>query len=70
LGVTIEIKNQRLSFFEELKRRSVFKVGIAYIVMAWVALSLQSKRRCKPVKKQCNCSQIIPAVTWLVVMRI
>ncbi len=27
-----------MSFFAELKRRNVFKVGIAYVLMAWVAL--------------------------------
>ena len=29
-----------MSFFEELKRRSVFKVGIAYIVVAWVIMQV------------------------------
>ncbi len=29
-----------MSFFNELKRRNVFKVGIAYIVMAWVAMQV------------------------------
>ena len=28
------------SFFAELKRRSVFRVGIAYVVAAWVLLQL------------------------------
>ena len=26
----------RMSFFEELKRRNVFRVGIAYVVIGWV----------------------------------
>jgi len=25
-----------LSFFNELKRRNVFKVGVAYVVIAWL----------------------------------
>ena len=29
-----------LSFFEELKRRNVFRVGIAYGVVAWVLLQI------------------------------
>jgi len=29
-----------LSLFEELKRRNVFKVGIAYIVMAWLVMQV------------------------------
>jgi len=29
-------RSQPLSFFDELKRRKVFRVGIAYIVGAWV----------------------------------
>ena len=29
-----------MSLFEELKRRSVFKVGIAYIVVAWVIMQV------------------------------
>jgi hypothetical protein len=29
-----------LSFFEELKRRNVFKVGIAYTIIAWVLLQI------------------------------
>jgi TolB-like protein/Tfp pilus assembly protein PilF len=29
-----------LSFFAELKRRNVFKVGIAYIVMAWLVMQV------------------------------
>ena len=29
-----------MSFFEELKRRQVFKVGIAYVVMAWLILQV------------------------------
>jgi len=29
-----------LSFFNELKRRNVFKVGIAYIIIAWVLLQI------------------------------
>ena len=27
-----------MSLFEELKRRNVFRVGIAYVLMAWVLL--------------------------------
>ena len=29
-----------MSFFEELKRRNVVKVGIAYVLMGWVVLQL------------------------------
>ena len=29
-----------MSFFQELKRRNVFKVGIAYVVAAWLTLQL------------------------------
>jgi hypothetical protein len=29
-----------LSFFNELKRRNVFKVGIAYVVVAWFVLQV------------------------------
>ena len=29
-----------MSFFEELKRRNVFRVGVAYIVAAWVMLQV------------------------------
>ncbi len=27
-----------MSFFEELKRRNVFRVGVAYMISAWVLL--------------------------------
>ncbi|GAH11896.1 unnamed protein product, partial [marine sediment metagenome] len=29
-----------MSFFEELKRRNVFRVGIAYLISAWVLLQV------------------------------
>ena len=29
-----------MSFFDELKRRNVFKIGLAYIVSAWVLLQV------------------------------
>ena len=29
-----------MSFFEELKRRNVFRVTIAYVVVAWLALQV------------------------------
>jgi len=29
-----------MSFFEELKRRNVFRVGIAYAIPAWVLLQI------------------------------
>src|SRR5210317_669297 len=29
-------RSQPLSFFNELKRRNVFRVGVAYIVVAWL----------------------------------
>jgi hypothetical protein len=29
-----------MSFFEELKRRNVFRVGIAYVVGGWLVLQL------------------------------
>jgi preprotein translocase subunit SecY len=34
--------NQRpaLPLFSELKRRNVFKVGIAYVVVAWIIIQL------------------------------
>jgi len=32
------LRNQLLSLFSELKRRNVFKVGIVYIVIAWVLI--------------------------------
>jgi hypothetical protein len=28
------------SFFTELKRRNVFKVGVAYVVLAWVMIQV------------------------------
>lgn len=34
------IRSQPLSFFTELKRRHVFKVGIAYVVVAWLILQV------------------------------
>jgi len=30
----------QMSFFEELKRRNVFRVGIAYVIAAWILLQL------------------------------
>jgi serine/threonine-protein kinase len=35
-----EKKKYNLSFFEELKRRHVFKVGIAYVIVAWLILQV------------------------------
>jgi hypothetical protein len=29
-----------MTFFDELKRRNVFRVGAAYLVMAWLVLQL------------------------------
>ncbi len=29
-----------MSFFEELKRRNVFRVGIAYLIVAWLTLQV------------------------------
>ena len=29
-----------MSFFDELKRRNVFRVGIAYAISAWVVLQV------------------------------
>jgi len=29
-----------LSFFEELKRRNVFRVGVAYVISAWILLQV------------------------------
>ena len=29
-----------MSFFDELKRRNVFRVGVAYAVTAWVLLQI------------------------------
>ena len=31
------------SFFKELKRRNVFKVGVAYLVLAWVVIQVTSE---------------------------
>jgi hypothetical protein len=31
-----------MSFFEELKRRKVFKVGAAYLVVAWLIVQMAS----------------------------
>ena len=31
-----------MSFFEELKRRKVFKVGIGYLVVAWLVVQVAS----------------------------
>ena len=28
------------SFFEELKRRNVFRVGVAYVVVAWLIIQV------------------------------
>src|SRR5210317_1792367 len=33
-------EERQMSFFEELKRRNVFRVGIAYAVSAWVLLQV------------------------------
>jgi serine/threonine-protein kinase len=33
-------KNQTLSFFDELKRRNVIKVSVAYVLVAWVVLQV------------------------------
>jgi hypothetical protein len=32
-----------LSLYKELKRRSVFKVAAAYIVVAWILLQVNAK---------------------------
>ena len=29
-----------MTFFDELKRRNVFRVGAAYLVVAWLALQV------------------------------
>jgi hypothetical protein len=29
-----------MSFFEELKRRNVFRVGVAYLIVAWLTLQV------------------------------
>ena len=31
---------QHISFFAELKRRNVFRVGIAYVIAAWLILQV------------------------------
>ena len=31
-----------MSFFTELKRRNVFKVGIAYAIIAWLLIQVPS----------------------------
>jgi len=31
---------QQLTFFNELKRRNVFRVSIAYIIMAWLVMQV------------------------------
>jgi hypothetical protein len=35
-GTSGHYRSQPLSFFNELKRRNVFKVGVAYIIIAWL----------------------------------
>lgn len=40
LGRSDKQKNSNLSFFQELKRRHVFKVGIAYVIVAWLILQV------------------------------
>ena len=35
-----EAKDEPLTFFEQLKRRKVIRVGAAYIVLAWVAIQV------------------------------
>ena len=42
---------EEMSFFEELKRRNVFRVGVAYGVAAWVILQVADMRDVeKPIK--------------------
>jgi hypothetical protein len=36
-----------VDFFEELKRRTVIRVGIAYGVTAWVVMAAAARRRSK-----------------------
>ncbi len=31
-----------MSFFEELKRRNVFRVGVAYAIVAWLLVEVSS----------------------------
>ena len=35
-----QVRNQKLSLFQELKRRHVFKASIAYIIVAWLILQV------------------------------
>jgi hypothetical protein len=32
--------NKKLSLFEELKRRNVYRVGVAYAVLTWLILQV------------------------------
>ena len=32
--------NKNVSFFEELKRRNVYRVGLAYVVLTWLVLQI------------------------------
>lgn len=36
------------SFFEELRRRNVFRVGIAYLAVAWLQLQVADTVRSDP----------------------
>jgi len=40
-GIAAEGGAIHMSFFNELKRRNVFKVGIAYVVVAWLVAQVQ-----------------------------
>ena len=37
---TSNYPGQDMSFFQELKRRNVFRVGFAYVVLAWLVLQV------------------------------
>ena len=40
MAVSGEKRRNSLSFFKELKRRNVFRVGIAYLVGTWLPIQL------------------------------
>ena len=40
LAITVEPPGWRVSFFGELRRRNVLKVGAAYIVVAWLLIQI------------------------------
>ena len=52
-----------MSLFDELKRRNVFKVGIAYVVVAWIIIQLADV-----LAPQLNLPEWTPRMITLIVM--